>query len=160
VNAHFLLYSAVGLVNYGYVLLTQPDRVTSAPELCAAFVDGMFQGLKATMLDPAEAMKLFFKQVPEMALAGQAHEQIRVGTGIMVYAAANPVIKAKGMGWIEPDAYETQTDLIMRYVAKPGDKRPTADSMMTNRFVGSVKLSEAEFDKARKNSEEFRAYIT
>lgn len=160
VNAHFMLYSAVGLVNYGYVLLTQPDRVTAAPQLCAAFVDGMLQGLKATMLDPAEAMKLFFKQVPEMALAAQAHEQIRVGTGIMVYAAANPVIKAKGVGWIEPEAYETQTDLIMRYVAKPGDKRPTADSMMTNRFVGSVKVSESEYETARKNSQEFRAYIT
>ena len=72
VKAHFMLFSAVGLVNYGYVLLTQPDRVATAPELCAAFVDGMLEGLKATMLDPAEAMKLFFKQVPEMALAAQA----------------------------------------------------------------------------------------
>ena len=43
-------------------------------------------------------MKLFFKQVPEMALAAQAHEQIRVGTGIMVYAATNPVIKTNGAG--------------------------------------------------------------
>ncbi len=112
------------------------------------------------MLDPAEAMKLFFKQVPEMALAAQAHEQIRVGTGIMVYAATNPVIKTNGVGWIEPKAYETQTDLIMRYVAKPGDKQPTVDSLMTNRFVGSVKVSAAEFDTAHKNSEEFRAYVT
>lgn len=160
VKAHFMLYSAVGLVNYGYVLLTQPTRVTAAPELCAAFVDGMLEGLKATMLDPAEAMKLFFKQVPEMGLAAQAHEQIRVGTGIMAYAAANPVIKTNGLGWIDPKAYETQTDLIMRYVAKPSDKRPAMDSLMTNHFIGSVKLSSAEFDKARKNSEEFRAYVT
>ncbi|HEY5068030.1 MAG TPA: ABC transporter substrate-binding protein [Xanthobacteraceae bacterium] len=160
VKAHFMLFSAVGLVNYGYVLLTQPNRVATAPEQCAAFVDGMLEGLKATMLDPAEAMKLFFKQVPEMALAAQAHEQIRVGTGIMVYAATNPVIKTNGVGWIEPKAYETQTDLIMRYVAKPGDKQPTVDSLMTNRFVGSVKVSAAEFDTAHKNSEEFRAYVT
>jgi ABC-type nitrate/sulfonate/bicarbonate transport system substrate-binding protein len=160
VKAHFMLYSAVGLVNYGYVLLTQPNRVATAPELCAAFVDGMLEGLKATMLDPAEAMKLFFKQVPEMGLAAQANEQIRVGTGIMAYAAANPVIKTNGLGWIDPKVYDTQTDLIMRYVARPGDQRPTMDSMMTNRFVGSVKISAAEFDKAQKSSEEFRAYVT
>jgi ABC-type nitrate/sulfonate/bicarbonate transport system substrate-binding protein len=160
VNAHFMLYSAVGLVNYGYVLLTQPDRVTTAPQVCADFVDGLLEGLKATMLDPAEAIKLFFKQVPEMKLAAQAPEQIRVGTGIMVYAAANSVIKTSGLGWIDPKAYEAQTDLIMRYVAKPGDKRPAVDSMMTNRFVGSVKVSVAEFDRAQKNSEEFRAYVT
>ena len=48
----------------------------------------------------------------------------------------------------------------MRYVAKPGDKRPSMDSMMTNRFVGSVKVSAAEFDKAKKNADEFRAYVT
>jgi NMT1/THI5 like len=45
VNSHLMLYSAVGLVNYGYVLLTQPDRVTTALQLCAAFVDGMLEGI-------------------------------------------------------------------------------------------------------------------
>ncbi|HEV2303790.1 MAG TPA: ABC transporter substrate-binding protein [Stellaceae bacterium] len=160
VKAHFMLYSAVGLVNYGYVLLTQPQRVTAEPQLCAAFADGLLEGLKATMLDPAEAMKLFFKQVPEMALAAQSREQIRVGTGIMVDVAANPIIKEKGMGWIEPKAYEVQTDLVMKYLAKPGDKRPSMASMMTNRFVGSVRISAAEFERAQKNSQEFRRYVT
>jgi hypothetical protein len=95
-----------------------------------------------------------------MKLAAQAQEQIRVGTGIMVYAAANPVIQTNGLGWIDPKAYEAQTDLIMRYVAKPDDKRPIADTMMTNRFVGGVKLSSAEFDRVQKNAKEFRAYVT
>ena len=112
------------------------------------------------MLDPGEAMKLFFKQVPEMALAGQAREQIRVGTGIMVCVAANPVIKTSGLGWIEPEAYQAQTDLVMQYLAKPGDNRPIVDALMTNRFVGSVKFSSDEFDEAQKNSQEFRAYVT
>jgi ABC-type nitrate/sulfonate/bicarbonate transport system substrate-binding protein len=160
VKAHFMLYSAVGLVNYGYVLLTRPDRVDAEPQLCAAFVDGMLEGLRATMLDPVAAMELFFKQVPEMALAAQAREQIRVGTGIMVYVAANPIIKTKGMGWIEPEAFETQTDLVMRYLAKPGDRRPEVASMMTNRFVGNIKVSAADFDQTLKNSQEFRAYVT
>ena len=31
---------------------------------------------------------------------------------------------------------------------------------MTNRFIGSVKVSVAEFDRVQKNSEEFRAYVT
>lgn len=160
VKAHFMLYSTFGLVNYGYVLLTQPNRVTAEPQLCAAFVDGMLQGLKATMLDPAAAMQLFFKQVPEMALAGQGREQIRIGTGIMIYAAANPIIEAKGLGWIEPKDYEAQLDLAMTYLAKPGDKRPVIADMMTNRFVGDVKISQAEWDATHKNAQEYRAYVT
>jgi hypothetical protein len=45
------------------------------------------------MLDPAEVMKVFFKQVPEMALATQAREQIRVGTGINIYVSARDIIR-------------------------------------------------------------------
>ena len=50
--------------------------------------------------------------------------------------------------------------LVMQYLAKPGDKRPIVDALMTNRFVGSVKFSADEFDEAQKNSREFRAYVT
>src|SRR5712672_1091600 len=81
VKAHFMLFSDYGILNHGTTVITQPVRVADAPELCAAFVDGILQGVKATMLDPAEAMKVFFKQVPEMALATLAHEQIRLATG-------------------------------------------------------------------------------
>src|SRR5882672_1844890 len=110
VKARFMMFSDFGLLNYGTAILTQPKRAAEEPELCAAFVDGMLQGLKATLLDPAEAMKLFFKQVPEMALAGQAREKIRVGAGIMTYVSAVEIVKKNGMGYLEPKDYETMTD--------------------------------------------------
>jgi len=160
VAAHFMLYSDYGIPNYGNTVLTQPDRVATAPELCAAFVDGMLEGLKATLLDPAEAIKVFLKQVPEMALAAQAREQIRVGTGIMTYVSARDTIKAQGMGYIVPKDYQAMTDLVMKYVAREGEKRPELDSMMTNRFVGGLKPSDAEWAQMQKNSAEFRAYVT
>jgi NitT/TauT family transport system substrate-binding protein len=59
--AHFMLYSEYGIPNYGNTMLTQPERAEKEPELCAAFVDGMMEGLKATLLDPTEAMKVFFQ---------------------------------------------------------------------------------------------------
>src|SRR5260370_27576740 len=115
VKAHFILSSAVGILNYGTTILTQPKRVAEAPELCEAFVDGALEGLKATILDPTEAMKVFFRQVPEMALAGQAREQIRVGTGINIFVSAVDIIKTNGMGYSDPKDYETMTDLVMKY---------------------------------------------
>src|SRR5580658_4802762 len=93
VQAHFMLYSEYGIPNYGNTVLTQPQLVQSSPELCAAFVDGMMQGVKATLLDPTEAIKVFFKQNPELALAAQAKEQIRVGTGIMAFVATRETLK-------------------------------------------------------------------
>ena len=159
VNAHFMLFSDYGILNYGTTVMTQPARVAQEPELCAAFVDGILEGLKATMLDPAEAMKVFFKQVPEMALAAQAREQIRVGTGILIYVAARDIIKTNGMGYMEPKDYEAMTDLVMKYLAHEGDKRPDIAGMMTNHFVGGLKLSPAEWDQAQKNAAEFRSYV-
>jgi NitT/TauT family transport system substrate-binding protein len=160
VGAHFMLYSEYGIPNYGNTILTQPERAEKEPELCAAFVNGMMEGLKATLLDPAEAMKVFFKQVPEMALATQAREQIRVGTGIMTFVSARETIKTNGMGYIVPKDYEAMTDLVMKYIAGPGDKRPDVAKMMTNKFAGSVKLTDAEWEQTQKNCQEFRAYVT
>jgi hypothetical protein len=32
--------------------------------------------------------------------------------------------------------------------------------MMTNKFAGSIKLSDAEWEQTQKNCQEFRAYVT
>ena len=153
VKARFMLFSDFGLLNYGTAVMTQPKRLAEEPELCAAFVDGALQGLKATMLDPAEAMKVFFKQVPEMALASQAREQIRVGTGINIYVSARDIIRAHGMGYMEPKDYEVMTDLVMKYIARDTDKRPAVADMMTNRFVGAIALTEEEWGQTQKNAQ-------
>jgi ABC-type nitrate/sulfonate/bicarbonate transport system substrate-binding protein len=159
VKARFMLFSDYGILNYGTTVMTQPKRVAEEPEMCAAVVDAVLQGLKATMLDPAEAMKVFFKQVPEMALAQQAREQIRVGVGILTYVSAREHPKAQGLGWSEPQDYETMTDLVMKYLASPGDKRPAVAETMTNRFAGQIKLSPAEWEQVQKNCAEFRGYL-
>ena len=159
IKAHAMLYSHYGIPNYGNTLITQPQRVASDPELCAAFVDGMMQGLKATMLDPKGAIDILFKAVPELKLAPQMAEQVRVGTGLMIFVSGHETVTTRGMGYIDPGDFTAQTDLVMKYLAKPDDKRPDIDSMMTNKFAGTVKLSEAEFAAAQKNCAEFGAYL-
>ncbi|HKM69351.1 MAG TPA: ABC transporter substrate-binding protein [Stellaceae bacterium] len=160
VKAHFMLFSDYGIINYGTAVMTQPNRVAEEPQVCAAFVDGILQGLKATLLDPAEAIKVFFKQVPEMALATQAREQIRVGTGILTYVSAREIIKTNGLGYLETKDYEAMTDLVMKYLAKEGDQRPDIAKMMTNQFVGDLKPSPAEWEQMQKNGQEFRPYLS
>jgi NitT/TauT family transport system substrate-binding protein len=160
VKAHFMLYSDYGIPNYGTTLMTQPARVVDEPELCAAFVDGLLHGLKATLLDPAEAIKVFFKQVPEMALLAQAREQTRVGNGILMYVVTRDIVRTNGLGYMEPKDYEAMTDLVMKYLAHEGDPRPETPNVMTNRFAGAVKLSPAEWAEAQKNAQEFRPFVS
>jgi NitT/TauT family transport system substrate-binding protein len=159
-KAHAMLYSHYGIPNYGNTVITQPQRLTSDAELCAAFVDGMMEGLKATMLDPKAAIDILFKAVPELKLAPQMAEQIRVGTGLMIFVSARETVTTKGMGYIDPGDFTAQTDLVMKYLAKPDDKRPDVASMMSNKFVGGTKVSEAEFATVQKNCAEFSAYVT
>ena len=160
VKAHFMLYSDYGIPNYGTTVMTQPARVADEPELCAAFVDGLMQGLKATLLDPAEAIKVFFKEVPEMALLPGAREQTRVGNGILTYVCARDIIRTNGLGYMEPTDYEAMTDLVMKYLAAEGDPRPEVAKTMTNRFCGGVRLSPAEWAQVQKNAQEFRPYVS
>jgi NitT/TauT family transport system substrate-binding protein len=160
VKARFMLFSEYGILNYGTALMTQPKRVAEEPELCAAVVDCVLQGLKATMLDPAEAIKVFFKQVPELALATQAREQMRVGTGIMIYVSTREFATNQGLGYSDPKDYETMTDLVMKYLAREGDKRPDVSTLMTNRFIGDLKMTPKERDEMQKNAAEFRSYLS
>ena len=95
-----------------------------------------------------------------MALASQAREQIRVGTGINIFVSAVDLDQDHGMGYSEPKDYETMTDLVMKYIAREDDKRPVVADLMTNRFVGGLKLSPAEWEEAQKNAAEFHAYVS
>jgi NitT/TauT family transport system substrate-binding protein len=160
VKAHFMLYSDYGLTNYGTTVMTQPRRVADDPGLCAAFIDGLLEALKVTMLDPNEAVNVFLKQVPELALVAQGREQARVGVGIMIYTVARDIVKNNGLGYIEPQDYEKIADIVMQYLASPGDTRPDVGKLMTNRFAGGVKLTPDEWIQAQKNAAEFRAYVS
>jgi ABC-type nitrate/sulfonate/bicarbonate transport system substrate-binding protein len=159
-KAHAMLYSHFGIPNYGNAVLTQPQRLAAEPELCGAFVDGMMQGLKATLLDPEGAIKILLKAAPELALSATARDQIKVGTGLMVYVSARDIIKTNGMGYFDPKDFDTQIDLVMKYLAKPGDKRPDLASMMTNRFAGQIKFTDAEWSTAQKYASEYSPYVT
>ena len=160
VKARFMLYSDYGIPNYGTAVMTQPARVANEPQLCAAFVDGMLQGLKATLLDPAEAIKVFNKQVPEMALLAQAREQTRVGNGIQMYVSTRDFTKTNGLGYMDLKDYEVMTDMVMKYLANTGDPRPEIAQVMTNKFIGNVKLTSGEWSEAQKNAQEFRPYVS
>jgi hypothetical protein len=95
-----------------------------------------------------------------MALATQAREQIRVGTGINIFVSAREIIKTNGMGYMEPRDYEVMTDLVMKYIARETDKRPAVSEMMTNRFAGRLMLTPGEWEQAQKNAQDFRMYVS
>ncbi len=157
----FMLYSKYGVPLYHNVLMTQPARLAKDPGQCEAMVDGIIEAMRFTLLDPQAAQDLFFKEVPDMALAAQAKERLWVGLGIWMYQAMYAPARTNGLGYGDPKDYATMIDLVMKnVVADAKDKPPQLDAVLTNRFVGKVKLSDAEWAKAEGAVKEFKTMLS
>jgi NitT/TauT family transport system substrate-binding protein len=156
----FMLYSAQGLKFYNNALLTRPETLKADPKLCAAMAEGINKAIKFCLLQPADALALFLKQVPETNLAAHGADQVRTGLGIFNMTMIGEPAKKSGVGQSDPGDYAAMTDLVMKYAADPADKRPDLGSLFTNDFVGNVTLTPDEWAKADANVKEYRNFFT
>jgi NitT/TauT family transport system substrate-binding protein len=152
-------FHKAGLRLYNYALITKPELLKSDPKLCADFAAGLLKAIKYSMLDPDATVKAFLKQLPEVALTKGIAEQTRLGlcmTGATIIDG--PTLKS-GLGYSEPADYESMTDLVMKYVASPGDKRPKTADLFSNAFVHDVTFTPDEWKKAQANANPSRKYL-
>jgi hypothetical protein len=94
-----------------------------------------------------------------MALNPSAKEFARIGLGMWQHGIDRPEAREHGLGWGNPAAYAETTDLVMRYLMKPGAERPDPDAIFTNRFAGKIKLSEAQWAGVHERVAEFDKYL-
>jgi NitT/TauT family transport system substrate-binding protein len=157
----FMLYSKYDLPLYHNVLMTQPARLAKDSGQCEAMVNGLVEAMRFTLLEPEAAQEIFLKEVPEMAMVAQAKERLWVGLGIWMYQAMYAPARKNGLGYGDPKDYETMIDLVMNNIATdPKDKRPEPDAILSNRFAGKLKLSDAEWAKAESAVKEFKAVLS
>ena len=155
-----MLYSHYGMTLYNNVLLTRPETLRDERKLCADMTAGILKALKLSMLEPDAAMKSFAKLVPEVGLSQASLEQLRLGVGIFNVDLLFDPARKDGLGATSATDYEAMTDLVMTYVAGPGDTKPKVADLFTNDFVGGVRLSPAEWDKAESLAKPFRQYLS
>ncbi len=135
----WFLYDNYDMPFYGYMLITQPEMYAKDPGLCAAVTDALVEAIMFTMLNPDEANEIFIRAFPEAGLTKSKKEALKLETGLFAHVNNRPEVAATGMGSINMDSYKKMTEMIMKYVAKPGEKAPALDSMLhlehiTNRF--------------------------
>ena len=119
----FMLYSAQGLKFYNNALLTRPETLKADPKLCAAMAEGINKAVKFCLLQPADALALFLKQVPETNLAAHGADQVRTGMGIFNITMIGDPAKKSGIGQSDPADYAAMTDLVVKYATDAADKR-------------------------------------
>jgi ABC-type nitrate/sulfonate/bicarbonate transport system substrate-binding protein len=158
-ETRMMLYSKYGITNYGNTLVTRPEVLQKDPALCEAMIDGCMQAIKFCLLNPKEASDIFFQEVPEMAMSQTAHEQIRIGLGVINVVALSATAKEKGLGFMDPAAMKDMTDLTLKYIVKDG-KAPEIDTLYTNQFVGKIKLTGSELQTAQTALQDFTKYLS
>lgn len=159
VPTRMMLYSKYGITNYGNTMVTRPEVLKKDAALCEAMVDGALQAIKFCLLNPKEAQDIFFKEVPEMAMSATAHDQIRIGLGLINRVSLSPTVKAHGLGFMDPAAMKDMTELTIQYIVK-GAKMPPVEALYTNQFVGKIKLTDAEWQTAEAASSDFAKYLS
>lgn len=155
ITPRVFLYSRFGLPFYAHSLTTTSEYFAKEKALCEAMTMGLAEGVKFALLNPAETIEILFKEVPELKLASTAKEQLEIGMGVWAANYASKEAMDKGIGYADPAVYAKMTDLVFENASAPGDKKPDPASLYTNEFVGKLKLSDAEWTKAKAASAKY-----
>ncbi len=155
INPRVFLYSKYGLPFYAHSLTTTNEYFAKEKALCEAMTMGLSEGVKFALLNPAQTIEILFKEVPELKLASTAQEQLEIGMGVWAANYASKEAIDKGVGYADPAVYAKMTDLIFENAGAAGDKKPDPASLYTNEFVGKLKLSDAEWAKAKAASAKY-----
>ena len=158
-NIRFLLFKQAGLEFYGQSLTTQTSRLKSDPNLVEAFVSGAMEAIKFSMLNPDEALNIFLKANEDVAMTSSAKEYVRIGLGLTNLTNLVPEVTQKGFGYADPAKITAQSELILKYAISGNAKMPVLEDLVTNHYVGKLKLSDSEQTQVHKNVEQFKKYI-
>ncbi|WP_431282477.1 ABC transporter substrate-binding protein [Humitalea sp. 24SJ18S-53] len=156
-----MLYADTGLDQLlGQTMVATPEVIARDPGLVQAVVQGMMEATKFAALNFDESIEIFLREVPEMALNPRAKEQVTLSLGITQTMNLVPEVKAQGVGWMQADKYLRMWDLTQQFVTRTNTPRPPIETLMTNRFVGGVTYSDAEWTAIDARLAPFKAYFS
>jgi NitT/TauT family transport system substrate-binding protein len=155
VKFRFFPYADVGISLYSNCLTTSPDYLKVNRSVVEAWADGTNEGLKYCMLNFEEAVDIFVNEVPEVKMSSTGKAHTRYGAGLFLAALLVPEIRDHGIGWADFESLKTQIDLVMKYAVAPDAKRPNVATIFSNAMAGKFKLTNAEWEVARKSASEF-----
>jgi NitT/TauT family transport system substrate-binding protein len=149
-----MLYEDYGVKMFSIVLACKRSTVEKKPDLCEAFVGGMTEGLKYVYLNPEKSVTIHLESVKEFQGGGVTNQKvIEYGQAIGTALGVVPAVRRHGLGYMEPDLVATAAKSVETYM---GVKNlPPLDKLFTNKFAGSVKLTETEWAEVEKRSEKY-----
>jgi NitT/TauT family transport system substrate-binding protein len=142
INAMF--YEDYGVKMYSIVLACKKATLQNRSELCKGIVEALMEGLKYVYLNPEKAIDLHVESLKEFQGGSPGTREVltygqEIGTSLGFVSS----FKANGLGFMDPDLVAATRESVESYMdIKP---LPPVAQLFTNQFVGSVKLTDAEW---------------
>jgi NitT/TauT family transport system substrate-binding protein len=142
INAMF--YEDYGVKMFSNVIACKRSTIEKKPELCQAFVEGAMEGLKFAYLNPEKAIDLHIESLKEFqGGAPGTREVLLYGQEVGTSLGFVPAFKEHGLGYIDANLAEVTRQSVETYMNIKNI--PPAKDLFTDKFVGSVKLTNAEW---------------
>jgi NitT/TauT family transport system substrate-binding protein len=149
-----ILYEDYGIKMLSNVVACKRGTIEKRPELCQGFVEGLMDGLKYVYLNPEKSVQLHLESVKEFQGGSIANQKvIEYGQAVSTALGTVPAFKKDGLGYMEPALVEQTARTVETYM---GVKNlPKTDTMFTNKFVGSARLTDAEWKSVDERSAKY-----
>jgi NitT/TauT family transport system substrate-binding protein len=149
-----ILYEDYGVKMYSSVTACKKETLEKKPELCQAFVEGLMDGLKYVYLNPEKSVEIHIAAVKEFQGGSVANQKvIEYGQAVSTALGMVPGFRDKGLGYMEPELMATTANTVKTYMG--AKDLPGLDKLYTNKFIGNVKLTGAEWKMVEERSAKY-----
>lgn len=149
-----ILYDDYGIKTFSNVLACKRATIEKRADVCKAFVEGLMEGLRYVYLNPEKSVELHLESVKEFKGGSPANQKvIEFGQAVSTAIGLVPSVKQNGLGFMDPELVATTASTVKTYMGVAN--LPAVEKLYTNQFVGSVKLSDAEWSAVEARSQKF-----
>jgi NitT/TauT family transport system substrate-binding protein len=148
-----MFFSAHGLDIYSLTFITTADRLKDSARQVGAFVEGAMEGLKFSYLNPQQTLEDFVEAIPE---SGKTQRDRAITMHSLLINTAEGLteeVRRNGLGWHDETKVKRTLEIGDSYLKLPN--MPALNTVYTNQFVGSVKLSDDEWAKTRELAKDY-----
>jgi NitT/TauT family transport system substrate-binding protein len=149
-----ILYADYGIKMLSNVVACKRSTIEKKPELCKNFTEGLMEGLKYVYLNPEKSAATHLDIVKEFKGGSVTNQKvIEYGQAVSTALGMVPAFKQQGLGYMEPSLVEQTANTVATYMGVKS--LPKTDTMYTNKFVGTVKLNDAEWKTTEERSKKY-----
>jgi len=135
-NVVMLPWADFGLDMYSMSIIAGEKTMAERGKALGAFLEAAYLGWRDVMADPAAAVAIFKKRVPEIDV-NITEANLKLGLELM----RTPSYEANGIGSIEPQKMCASVDLVNTYMGLP--RKVDCASVFTDQFLTRVPMPAA-----------------